>query len=83
MTNAALLYCYGAALMGDEQVSSKDIREVCEEHGCIDSGNFSKIFEDKTKFLSDGVKGGNKDIKLTFQGRKQAKELLSNGQPKD
>ncbi|GAB3369917.1 hypothetical protein [Massilia agri] len=74
-TNAALLYCYGAALMGDEQVTSKDIREVCEEHGCIDT-NFAKIFEDKTIFLSDGVKGGTKHIKLTFQGKKKAKELL-------
>lgn len=78
MTNAALLYCYGAALMGDEQVTSKVIREICEEHGCIDGANFSKIFEDKTVFLSDGVKGGIKQIKLTFQGRKRAKELLGN-----
>jgi hypothetical protein len=77
MSNAALLYCYGSGLMGDEQVSSKDIRVVCEEHGCIDSGNFAKIFDDKTIFLSDGVKGGNKQIKLTFQGREKAKELLS------
>jgi len=78
MTNAALLYCYGAALMGDEQVTSKVIREICEEHGCIDSPNFAKIFDDKTVFLSDGVKGGTKQIKLTFQGRKKAKELLAN-----
>lgn len=78
MTNAALIYCYGAALMGDEQVSSKEIRETCEEHGCIDSPNFAKIFDDKTVFLSDGIKGGAKQIKLTFQGRKKAKELLAN-----
>jgi hypothetical protein len=79
MTNAALLYCYGAGLMGDDQVPSKDIRGVCEEHGCIDGPNFTRIFDDKTVFLSDGVKGGNKQIKLTFQGRQKAKELLSNG----
>ena len=52
MTNAALLYCYGSALMGDEQVTSKVIREVCEEHGCIDSPNFAKIFDDKTPPVS-------------------------------
>lgn len=76
MKNAALLYCYGAALLGDEQVTSKVIRTTCEEHGCIDSNNFAKIFDDKTVFLSDGVKGGIKQIKLTFQGKKNAKELL-------
>lgn len=78
MSNMAILYCYGSSLMGEEQVSSKDLREACEEHGIIDSPNFSKIFEDKTIFLSDGAKGGTKDIKLTHQGRKRAKELLLN-----
>lgn len=77
MINAAILYCYGSKLLGDDQVSSKDIRVVCEEHGCLDSANFATALKDKTIFLSDGVKGGNKDIKLTFQGEKKAKELLS------
>ena len=76
MKNAAILYCYGSKLLGDEQVNSKDIRTVCEEHGCLDNANFSKVFSDKTIFISDGVKGGNKDVKLTFQGEKTAKELL-------
>lgn len=76
-TSAAVLYCYGASLMGDEQVTSKDIREICEEHGILDS-NFAKIFDDKTMFLSDGIKGGTKHIKLTYQGKKKAKELLEN-----
>jgi hypothetical protein len=78
MANVALLYCYGATLMGDEQVTSKDIRSVCEEHGCLDGTNFSKIFDDRTIFISDGVKGGIKQIKLTFQGLKKAKDLLVN-----
>ncbi|EIU7190178.1 hypothetical protein F6V05_29055 [Pseudomonas aeruginosa] len=76
MLNAAILYCYGSKLLGDEQVPAKSIRVVCEEHGILDSNNFSKIFGDKTIFLSDGVKGGNKDIKLTFNGTKKARELL-------
>jgi hypothetical protein len=79
MTNIALLYCYGAQLLGEELVSSKQIREACEEHGALDSANFAKIFDEKTIFLVDGVKGGNKTVKLTFQGTKKAKELLTNG----
>lgn len=80
MTNAAILFCYGSKLLGDEMVASKDIRVVCEEHGCLDSPNFSKVFSDRTTFLSDGVKGGNKNIKLTFQGEKKARELLESAQ---
>ena len=77
MKNAALLYCYGSLLRGDEQVSSTEIREVCEEHGFLDRTNFSKIFDDKTLFITDGVKGGNKQVKLTFQGKKKAEALLN------
>jgi hypothetical protein len=83
MTNAALLFCYGSKLLGDEQVSSKEIRAVCEEHGCLDTGNFSKVFSDRTLFISDGAKGGLKEVKLTFQGEEKAKELLSNGRSSD
>lgn len=80
MSNAAILYCYGSKLLGDEQVPSKDIRSTIEEHGCLDGPNFSKIFSDKTIFLVDGTKGGNKEVKLTFQGEKRAKELLSSAE---
>ncbi|WP_155988084.1 hypothetical protein [Thioalkalivibrio sp. ALE30] len=80
MTNAAILLCYGSKLLGDEMIASKDIRTVCEEHGCLDSPNFSKVFSDRTIFLSDGVKGGNKNVKLTFQGEKKARELLESAQ---
>lgn len=76
MTNAAMLYCYGSKLLGNEQVPSSEIRTVCEDHGCIDGANFSKIFNDKTIFLSDGLKGKNKQIKLTFRGEKKAKGFL-------
>lgn len=83
MLNAALLFCYGSKLLGDETVPSKDIRIVCEEHGILDAKNFSTVFSDKTIFLSDGVKGGSKDVKLTFQGEKKAKELLGCDQPEN
>lgn len=75
MLNTALLYCYGSKLMGDDQVPSKEIRSACEEHGILDSANFASIFNDKTTFLTDGVKGGAKSVKLTFGGEEKAKEL--------
>lgn len=75
--NAALLYCYGSELIGDEQVPSSEIRTLCEEHGFLDAANFSKIFDDKTIFLLDGKKGGNKKVKLTFKGREKAVALVN------
>lgn len=75
MRNAALLYCYGCFLDGKEPVSSKDIRSVCEEHGVLDGKNFASCYGDKTLFISNGVKGGVKDVKLTMRGKEKAKEL--------
>jgi len=83
MTNCALLYSYGSLLLGDEQVSSKDIRQACEEHGILDSANYAAVFSDKTIFISDGKKGGNKEVKLTYQGEKKAKELLGSAESKN
>jgi hypothetical protein len=76
MINIALLYCFGSSLMGDEQVPSTEIRAACEEHGVLDGPNFAKIFDDKTVFLSDGKKGGTKQVKLTIPGTEKA-ELLA------
>lgn len=77
MREIALLYCFGSSLMGHEQCDTPKIRAAVEEHGCLDAPNFSKTFEDKTLFISDGVKGGNKQIKLTFAGRQKVKALLA------
>lgn len=76
MRDIALLYCFGNSLMGHEHSDSPKIRQAVEEHGCLDAANFSKIFDDKTLFISDGVKGGNKQVKLTFTGRQKVKEML-------
>jgi hypothetical protein len=76
MRDIALLYCFGNSLMGHEQSDSPKIRQAVEEHGCLDAPNFAKVFEDRTLFISDGVKGGNKKVKLTFTGRQKVKEML-------
>lgn len=76
MRSAALIYGYGSYMLGREVVSADEIRQVCQDHGCLDSPNFSKVFDDKTVFVVEGVKGGKKSVKLSFQGRKQAKQLI-------
>jgi len=77
MRDISMLYCFGNSLMGHEHSESPKIRQAVEEHGCLDAPNFSKTFEDKTLFISDGVKGGNKQVKLTFNGRQKVKEMLA------
>lgn len=76
MTNAALIHCYGRELMGQEQVADKDIRQICIDHGILDKGNFAKIFGKKDIFVTDGVRKGCKQVKLTFKGKMAAKQLI-------
>lgn len=76
MLNTALIYCYGSFLKGIEFVPCRTIRSLCQEHGFLDVHNFSKIFKDKTMFIEDGVKGGNKLAKLTIKAQTNVKQII-------
>lgn len=73
----ALLYIYGRSLLGQEPVQTDEVRAVCSDHGCLDSGNFAKLFREKGVFVIDGVKGSDKKyVKLSVPGKKEAQELI-------
>lgn len=73
----ALLYIYGRCLLGQEPVQTDEVRAVCNDHGCLDSGNFAKLFREKGVFVIDGVKGSDKKyVKLSVPGKKEAQELI-------
>jgi hypothetical protein len=76
MSNAALIYCYGKKLMGKEPIPHTEIRKVCEDHGILDKSNFAKIFNNKDLFVTDGKKGGNKNVKLAYKGIEGTKQLI-------
>lgn len=76
--NAALLYLFGKSIYtGEEEASAKEIREVCEEHACLD-GNFAAHLADRRSlFRVEGQHGSsNKSYRLTKPGKKAAQELV-------
>ena len=69
----ALLLTYANSLLGHKQTSTEDIRAACKHHGCLDSGNFSRVYQntDGKKYFT--VSSGM--LSLTFPGTTKAKEL--------
>lgn len=76
MRSAALIYGFGAHLMGKAVFEAEDVRQVCIEHGVLDASNFTTAYDDKKLFIVDGVKGGKKTLKLTVAGLKAAKAIV-------
>lgn len=73
--NAALLYLLGKDALGENKASFKEIRQVCEDHGFLDSANFAKSLKsEKSRFIFSGGPR-SQGAKLTVPGTKEAKEL--------
>lgn len=74
-----LAYLWGKErLLNPPTAEFKELRELCEEHACLDSGNFSTMLSSKKNLiLVDGSKGSSsKFCKLTYPGREAAEEIL-------
>lgn len=72
--SAALLTAYGNTLRGAEDIAFDTIREMCEAHGCLDSGNFAKtLSNEKELFIVTGDR--KKTLKLTVPGKRKAEQM--------
>jgi hypothetical protein len=77
MANAALLLALAHSLSGKSGTTFKEIREVCEAHGALDTGNFAKTIKDqKADFVFEGS-GGSQSVTLTVPGRKAAEKIAA------
>jgi hypothetical protein len=78
--NLILAYLWGKdRLLKQPTAEYKELRELCEEHACLDSGNFSSTLTSKKNLiLVDGSKGSSAKIcKLTYPGREAAEKVLA------
>ncbi|MCA0930606.1 hypothetical protein [Ruegeria profundi] len=78
--NLILIYLWGKERLLDQPTAEyRELREICEEHACLDSSNFSSTLTSKKNLiLVDGSKGSSSKIcKLTYPGREAAEEVLA------
>jgi hypothetical protein len=77
MVNAALLLTLANTLDGRPSTTFKEIREICEAHGALDSSNFSTtVREQIANFLFEGS-GSSTSISFTVPGRRVADALAA------
>ena len=72
-THYMLLYCLAKEHYGEFESSYQELRDLCKQNSCLDSGNFSA----NVKTRKDLFVVENKKVKLTSPGRTKARELLS------
>jgi hypothetical protein len=75
--NVARLLVLANTLSGKPVTTFKEIRQVCEAHGTLDTSNFSETIKNqKADFLFDGS-GKSQTVALTVPGRKAAERLAA------
>lgn len=73
--SAALLTLFGNGLLGTEEIPFSTIREVCQAHGCLDSGNFAGTLKDQKEYFIVSGSRANLTAKLTVPGQRAAEQL--------
>ncbi|AZZ94462.1 hypothetical protein EUZ85_28625 [Hahella sp. KA22] len=76
--NTALAYLWGKRSVGEEGISYQEIRDLCQQQGCLDSANFSATIKGAREYIIiEGKKGSSaQTCKLTLPGVERAEELL-------
>ena len=69
---------WGKKSIGIEEVSFQEIRDLCEQQGCLDTKNFAAHMKGAREYIIvDGKKGSTaKTCKLTLPGMERAEEIL-------
>ena len=75
--STALVVMFGNHMKGQSTTSADEIREHCQDQGCLDSSNFASHLKGlKDKIAMNTKTGGGYDVKLTAPGRKAAQALV-------
>jgi hypothetical protein len=74
--NVALIYLWAKETVGIASVSFSEIRDLCQEQGCLDSGNFSKVINRKREWIIVEGSGQSQTCKLTLPGREEALKII-------
>jgi|GEM_PF-1355657 len=76
MVNVILLYMWGKMQLGINDISFKELRDMCVNYGEVDKPNFSMTLNKQKKFLLINGSGKMQAAKLIRPGIKHAEELI-------
>ena len=73
--SAALIALFA---MGDNaEVAFNAVRKICEDHSCLNKGNFATYLKDEKKLLLIGGSGKSLTVRLTQPGKAAANKLVA------
>lgn len=72
-----LIYLWGKKQVNIDEVSFQDLRILCQQHGVLDSANFSSHINNAKSFFIINKESGGYTAKLTVPGFKEAEMLLN------
>jgi hypothetical protein len=73
--NIALLFLLASGLSGKQDATYDQIRDMCQHHSCLDSGNFAKTMNKAKEYFIITGSGRGHRAKLSHPGQQKAKEL--------
>jgi hypothetical protein len=76
MINFILLYMYAKLRIGIDEVSFKELRDMCEKYGEVDKPNFSKILNQNRKYFLTSGESKSQFARLIRPGVKAAESLI-------
>jgi len=76
--NTGLAYLWAKRNTGVDSVPFNELRDACQEQGCLDKANFAKNMRSAREWIIiEGTKGSSlQTAKLTVPGVEQARKLL-------
>jgi len=76
--NAGVICAFAKDGVGSSTVTFNEIRQICRDHSCLDSPNFSTALkkDGKEYFVFSGG-GKSQALKLSVPGRRRANELMT------
>ena len=76
MINVILLYMWGKMQLGINEVTFKELRDMCVNYGEVDKPNFSKLLNKQKKYLLISGSGQSQSAKLIRPGIIAAENLI-------
>ena len=76
-TNTALVYLWAKSALGTDEVPFQEIRNACEQQGCLDSTNFATHMKDAKEFILITGTRKAQTAKLSIPGKEKALQVIN------
>jgi hypothetical protein len=74
--STALIYLWATSSLGQSEIPFSDIRNLCQQQGCLDSANFAKHMKSAREHIIVDGKGKSQKCKITIPGKEKALQII-------